>query len=155
VTNLPDEHHVIRHVPWTKLRRDEDDNVIGILPHALVRDKDHDSLSVNWIEYHDGDWATQMCESVWAIRRTRPSIGGRGKSRYAIGSISEIKRVCLSGGVRIRIIHEPIKDNPAHSGIRRLPNDDLTLLAALADDVFTDTVNNAAIPSESPKPTVA
>jgi hypothetical protein len=31
ITNLPDEDHVMRYVPWKKLRRDEDDNVLGFL----------------------------------------------------------------------------------------------------------------------------
>ncbi len=151
VTNLADEHHVMRHVRWGLLRKDDDGiNVIGFLPQAFERTPDEEYLSVNWIEYEEGDWNTRIRDSVWGIRRARPSIRGGGKSRYAIANIGKINEVCLSNNVRVRITHEPEVNNPGHSGIRRLPRDDLTLLEALADEAFTDMVENANIPLEYP-----
>ena len=55
ITNLPDEHHVMRYVPWTRLRKDEDDNVLGFLGDAFKLKPNEDHLSVNWLEYFDGD----------------------------------------------------------------------------------------------------
>ena len=49
VRNLPDEHHVIRNVSWRRLRRDEDDNVLGFLPQAFQLRADEEYLSVNWL----------------------------------------------------------------------------------------------------------
>jgi hypothetical protein len=139
----------MRHVRWKLLRKDDDGiNVIGFLPQAFELGPKDDYLSVNWIEYGEGDWDTRIRDSVWGIRRARPSIGGGGKSRYAIGNIGKIKEVCGLNGARVRITHEPENNNVGHAGIRRLPRDDLTLLAALADDVFTGMVENVAIPVE-------
>lgn len=70
------------------------------------------------------------------------------KSLFAIGNVGKIKSTCLAAGSRVRITHEPREGNPAHSGIRRLPRGDLTLLAALADDAFTGMVRNADIEAE-------
>jgi hypothetical protein len=55
VTNLPDEDHVMRYVSWARLRRDEDDNILGFLGAAFQLRPDEESLSVNWLEYFDGD----------------------------------------------------------------------------------------------------
>jgi hypothetical protein len=66
--NLPDEDHVIRYVPWGRLRKDEDDNVLGFLPQAFQLRPEEDYLSVNWVEYHDGDRESQIRLSVWDMR---------------------------------------------------------------------------------------
>jgi hypothetical protein len=139
----------MRHVKWKLLRRDDDGiNVIGFLPQAFELGPKDDYLSVNWIEHGEGDWETRIRDSVWGIRRARPSIGSGGKSRYGIGNVGKIKEVCEHNNARVRITHEPEDNNLGHAGIRRLPRDDLTLLAALADDAFTGMVENIAIPVE-------
>lgn len=154
IKDLPDQDHVMRYVPWTKLRRDEDENVVGFLPEAFQLRLDAETcsieeyLSVNWIEYQNGAWVNRIRASVRAIRGARRSVGG--KSAYAIGNVGKIKEVCVSNGIKVRVVHEPENNNPAHSAIRRLPRDDLSLLAALADDVFTDIVRNADVPPEEP-----
>jgi hypothetical protein len=143
----------MRHVRWKLLRKDDDGlTVIGFLPQAFELSPKDEYLSVNWIEHGEGDWEIRIRDSVWGIRRTRPSIGGGGMSRYAIGNVAKIKEVCSANNARVRITHEPEEKNPGHSGIRRFPRDDLTLLAALADDAFTDMVENAAIPLETAMP---
>jgi hypothetical protein len=144
VTNLPDEDHVMRYVPWTRLDKDEDDNVRGFLPQAFELRDDEDGLSVNWVEYHDGDWETRIQASVNAIRGSFERGIGK-KSAFGIGNVGKIKETCLASGARVRVIHAPKKPNLAHAEIRRLPRDYLTLLQALADDVFADIVYNSAI----------
>lgn len=146
-TNLPDEDHVIRYVPWGRLRRDDDDNVLGFLPQAFQRREGEEYLSVNWVEFYEGIRAARVCLSVWALRDCR-KVGA--KSAFAIGNVRQVKEVCQEAGAGVRIVHEPDEPtNPAHSAIRRLPREDLILLAALAEDAFTERVNNADIP---PKP---
>jgi len=141
----------MRHVKWKLLRKgDGGTNVIGFLPQAFERGPDEEYLSVNWIEHGEGDWETRIRDSVWGIRRVRPSIGGGGKSRYAIGNVGKTKEVCERNGARVRIPHEPEDKNLGHAGIRRLPRDDLTLLAASADEVFTGMVENVSFPAEPP-----
>lgn len=150
VTNLPDEDHVMRYVPWARLRRDENENVVGILPQAFQLRDGEKYLSVNWVEYHPGDWQAQLRASVWAIRRSFERGIGR-KSGFGIGQIAQIKSTSIAHGARVRIVHEPEEGNPAHSAIRRLPRDDLNLLAALADEVFVDFVRNADMAAETPE----
>jgi hypothetical protein len=141
ITNLPDEDHVMRYVSWNRLNKDEDDNVLGFLPQAFARRPDEESLSVNWMEFFT-DPATRVRDSVWAMRKTR-DVGT--KSAFGIGNVGKIKETCLIHGAKVRIVHEPEDNNAAHAGIRRLPNDDLILLEALAQDAFTEMVRNVDI----------
>ena len=146
--NLPDEDHVVRHVPWQRLRKDDDDNVIGFLGQAFELRPDEEYLSVNWLEYHDGDHDTQVRLTVWAIRDSfeRPL---SAKSAFAIGQVLKVKDICQTAGSRVRIVHEPEAGNLGHAAIRQLPRDELNLLDALAADAFAERVNNADV---LPKP---
>ena len=151
---LPDEDRVVRNVPWTKLRKDAEDNVLGFLPTAFELKPDEttstgleDSLSVNWLEYFM-ESETRIRDCIWAMRKAR-SLGP--KSAFAIGRVGTVKQACLDRGFRVRIIYEPMDGNLSHAGIRRLPpNDDLQLLDALAKEAFpsADMVMNSAIPKE-------
>lgn len=143
IANIPDDDHVMRHVPWGRLRRDEDDNVLGFLPQAFERRPDEDSLSVSWMEYY-GDPATRTRDAVWAMRRAR-TLGG--KSAFAVANVGKVKEACLNtGNVKVRVVHEPLDNWPSRAGIRLLPREDLDLLEALADDAFTEMVLNQAVP---------
>jgi len=142
--NLPDDHHVIRYVPWSKLLKDENDNVIGFLAQAFALRPDEESLSVNWLEYFGGDRKTNIRDSVLEFRRTLIKVGK--KSAFGIANVKKIKDTCSAvAGVRVRVVYEPSKNNPTHSGIRRLPRDDLTLLDALAEDAFGELVKNSSV----------
>jgi hypothetical protein len=146
--NLPDEDHVIRYVPWGRLRRDEDENVLGFLPQAFQLRQEEDYLSVNWLQYYDGDPETQIRLSVWAMRDSFEKPLG-AKSAFAIGNVGEVKKTSEAFGSRVRVVREPEPRNPGHSAILQLPRDDLSLLEALAADAFTELVRNIDI---QPKP---
>jgi hypothetical protein len=143
VTNLPDEDHVMRYASWNRLRKDEDDNVLGFLGDAFQLKPGEPSLSVNWLEYFDGDRDEKIRMSVKTFRET---IKVGTKSAFGIGNVAKIKEICRGNGSSVRIVYEPTDDNPSHSGIRRLPRDDLSLLEALAADAFVELLQNSAIP---------
>jgi hypothetical protein len=141
--NLPNDDHVMRYVPWTRLRKDENDQVVGFLPQAFALREGEESLSFNWLEYFSGDRNQRVRESVQMFRRVR-AVGA--KSAYGVGNVRQIKGVCEANGARVRVVYEPETANPSHSGIRRLPRDDLSLLEALAAQAFVDLVHNSAVP---------
>lgn len=144
LSNLPDDDHVMRYVAWTRLRKDgDDDRVLGFLPVAFQRRENEESLSLNWLEWFGGDRDSQIKASVIMFRKT---IDVGTKSAFGVGNVRKIRDVCRAHNANVRIVYEPIDDNPAHVGIRRLPRDDLALLEALAADAFVDLVHNAAIP---------
>jgi hypothetical protein len=143
ITNLPNEDHVMRYVPWTKLRKDEDDNVLGFLGEAFKLKPDEPYLSVNWLEHFDGDREVKIQAAVKTFRSTL-KVGT--KSAFGIGNVGRIKEICRVRGANVRIVHEPEEDNQSHSAIRRFPRDDVMLLDALAADAFLELIHNAAIP---------
>jgi hypothetical protein len=149
---LPDEDRVIRNVPWKKLRKDEDENLLGgALPIAFEHRPNEksptgfeESLSVNWPEYFvDPD--TRIRDCIWSMRKVR---GVGGKSAFVIAQVGAVKRACLARGSKVRVVCEPDDDNPSHAGIRRLPPNDLSLMDALATEAFTEMVLNSEIPKE-------
>ena len=140
--NLPDEHEVMRHVPWVRLRKDEHDNVIGFLPHAFQLKLDEESLSLNWLEYFSGSRENRIRNSVELFRNTR-KIGQ--KHAFGIGNVGKIRKTCGANGARVRVVYEPVTDNQSHSVIRYLPPVDLSLLEALASDVFVELVRNTDV----------
>lgn len=69
--------------------------------------------------------------------RTRAVVGAVAKARtvkpshgFALGNVAEVKEACASFGSRIRVIHEPDKDNPnpAYTAIRNYKSDEIQLL---------------------------
>lgn len=140
---LPPDDHVVRYVPFGKLRRDENDNPIGILGAFKLRDNES-YLSTTWLEYFGGSKDEQIRAAVRAVRASRLSV--TRKSGFAIGRVSAIAATCAERHHSIRILHEPEDDNKAHSSVRRIPRGDDLLVELLAAESWCELVLNAQIP---------
>jgi hypothetical protein len=140
---LPPEDHIIRYVPFGKLRKDEDDNVLGLLAEAFRRRPGEKYLSSTWLEYFEGNREQQLCLAVQTIRSSL-SVGK--KSGFAIGNVQKLSLVCAERNHKIRIVHEPEDDNAAHVAVRRIPSDDEGLLELLAAEMWAELVLNTDVP---------
>lgn len=140
--DLPDQDHVIRHVPWSKLRKDEDENVIGFLPQAFELRPEEAYLSANWLEYFGGDHEQRIREAVRAYRK---KVTVRKRAHFGIANIGKLKEVCRSSGATVRIAYWPTTDHPSHAAIRNYPREDLSLFEAMAVDAFAESVRNADV----------
>ena len=90
--SLPGQDHIMRYVPPARLRRDEDGNVLGILPQAFAHRNDEDFLSVNWLEHFKKDKASNLRDCVDAQRATL----NVGKNCvYAVAMVDKVKLVCV------------------------------------------------------------
>lgn len=143
-TKLPPEHHIVRHASWAKLRKDENDNIIGVLGEAFKMRPVDTYLSTTSLEYFSGDRHAQIIGAVQAMRASRLTIPT--KSGFAIGQVQKIKATCLAHQHNIRIVHELTDDNKAHVAVRRFPQDDMELFQLLAADAWSQVVLNADIP---------
>lgn len=146
---IPDADRVVRYVPWSRLRRDEDDKVIGINPEALQLRAVPDSqsgweeyLSVSWIEYFPNN-GSQLEDCIRTMRLARQA---GAKSFFAVANVGLLKKIALAHSVKVRVLHEPSGTDPSHAAIRRLPPDNLTLLATLAEEAFLEIVANCDVP---------
>lgn len=133
-------------MPWAKLRKDENDNVLGVLGEAFkLRDKEK-ALSATWLEYFSGARDTQITSAVQTIRA---SIRTGGKSGFAIGKVAAINAICVNRHSKIRIVYEPMCSNKAHVGVRDLPRDDLELLEMLAAEAWSELILNSQVVSRN------
>jgi hypothetical protein len=140
---LPPGDHVIRYVPFGKLRKDENDVPIGILGAAFKLRDGEEYLSTTWLEYFAGSKGQQITAAVQAIRASQVDV--RPKSGFAIGRVDAIAATCAERGHSIRIIHEPEDDNKAHAAVRRMPRDDDQLLELLAAESWCELILNTAV----------
>jgi hypothetical protein len=140
---LRDEERVVRYVPWGKLRRDEDDNVLGSLPAAFALREDEEYLSVTWCEYFAGTPDESLRCAIEAIRGSAIKVGQ--KARFAVGEVGRLRRRAegREKARKLRIIHEPEDDNQAHAAIRHWPREDDELLELLAEDEWSKLLTAA------------
>lgn len=147
IAYLPETDHCVRYVPWARLRKDEEDNVIGILGAAFRLRDEEDYLSATWAEFFPG--ATHQDRVIATVQAIRSStIDVRPKSGFAVGCVSQIRQACLNDPKRykIRFIHEAEPDNPAHAALRGWPKDNDDLLNLIAEEVWCDAVLNVNVP---------
>lgn len=143
---LPDQDSVIRHVSPSRLRRDEDGNILGFLPQAFALRDGEDSLSVNWSGIYDGNRDASTKEVIWELRTANDI---KKNSAFGIGNVGTIKEVCKNNGATVKIVYDPRKRILSHSLIRNLPRNNPELLDTLANDVFCDRVLNAEVEEQS------
>jgi hypothetical protein len=144
---IPSEHHIVRYIPWSKLRKDENDDVLGVLGVAFQPRLGEKALSATWLEYFPGEREVQITAVVHAVRASDLKPGA--KSGFAIGKVVVITAACANRGHKVRIVHEPRVDNKAHVGVRRMPRDDAELLEILAAEEWAELVLNSEIPAGS------
>jgi hypothetical protein len=139
---LPDEDHVVRHLNSQLLIRDGE-QVIGCFPQAFELRPGEEYLSASWLEFFAGTTLQRMADVVAATAKARAVKPSHG---FAIGNVGEVKEACDSFRQRIRVIHEPHKDNPnpAYTAIRNFKSDDLQLLQLLASDAWSNLVEAKA-----------
>lgn len=141
---LPEDHHVMRHVPWSRLRRDADENVIGILPHAFELREGESALSVNWVEFHAEEGVDPEVASIQAFRRT---LDIRNRSAFGIGNVKEIADVTDERGRSLRTTYSPNSSNQSHSSIKGRPLEDEIAREKLAVRVFERFIKNSDVDS--------
>lgn len=143
---IPPEHSLIRYVPFGRLRRDADDNVLGVLSAAFQLRENEKFLSATWLDYFAGNRDQRISLSVNTIRNS--NLGVKPKSGFAIGITNSICETCEShpGRYRLRVIHEEEPDNVAHVAVRGWPRDQDDLLVLIADDVWNEIVLNKDVP---------
>lgn len=135
---IPERDSVVRLVGWAKLRKDENDNVLGVLPGAFSLRDNEDYLSAAWLNYFDGEYEAQKSCVIKDLRSARTA---GPKARYWIARVKDVTSLMEANGVRIRVIHEPMDNMYSHAALRRWPRDD-ELLEILAADVVCELASH-------------
>jgi hypothetical protein len=142
---IPLSDHVVRYVSWSRLRKNANDEVIGVLGEAFKMRDTETSLSTTWPEYFQGSHKDQIIAAVRAIRGSK--LGVKPKSGFAIGVVGTIQAECAERDYSVRILHEPKDDNEAHAAVRSLPREDMELLESLATGAWAEWILNKNVGS--------
>jgi hypothetical protein len=141
---LEETDRLLRYVPHSRLRRDDTtQEVIGPLPAAFRLRPGEEYLSATWCEFFAGAPEQQVSCAIMAVRGSTLKV--TRNSAFTLATVAAIKGAMAT--FKLRIIHEPESDNPAHAALRRWPeseNDDLFQM--IADDVWSETILNVSIP---------
>lgn len=127
--DLPEEHHVLRHVSSTRLRRDAERVVTGIRADGL-RPQPGEGLSVNWLEYGEGSEREQISQAFDLMRN---NLNIKKSAVLALINVGQFRLVAKGAGFSVRFVYAPIENNGGHSEIRHLPFDDDEVLDELAN----------------------
>lgn len=148
-TNLKPEHHFVRHVPSTRVKRHDDGTVYGVFPQAFEMRPAENELSGSWLEFFPGSRQEQLEKSVSAISSIKQV---KRRDGIAVASVEKIHAACDRVGAKVRVLHEPAKDNPnpAYATIRGMPRDNLELLSLIADDACVEVRVAGDLMSEKP-----
>lgn len=119
----------MRYVPPARLRRDEDGNVLGILPVAFAHRNQDDFLSVNWLEYFKRDKASNLRDCV-DVQRATLNVGKN--CVYAVAVVDKVTLVCVKKQKPVRIVYQPTKGNMTHAALHVQHNEDLIVMSVLA-----------------------
>jgi hypothetical protein len=137
ISSLSDDHHVVRHVSYQQIDRDDVTGAIkGVFPQAFeLHPKDEGYLSASWLEFFAGSNIRCIAAIACVLAKTRKVTA---KQAFACGRVGDIKEACADHGLKIRVLHEPDEDNPAYTAIRRYQSDNHELLDLLATDAWSN-----------------
>jgi len=103
------------------------------------------------LEFFPGNKHERTVAVVGAVAKARTVKPTHG---FALGNVAEVKDACASFGLKIRVIHEPNKNNPnpAYAAIRNYRSDEIQLLQLLASEVWSEVIEarNYLAPEQAP-----
>lgn len=141
---IPDDDHVSRYVPFTKLTADG--RVTGA---AFQLRPDEDALSVNWLEYFElEDWEAEIQE----VRKVFTEKGRllQAKAKFAILAVGTTKEYIQQESDDDRvlsILHDPLPDDNSHTGIFNLPKDNPAIGDMIAELIKKEAIHPARDPT--------
>jgi hypothetical protein len=142
-TPIPAEQHVARHCRNRHIIKDSEGRPISVFGDAFALRENETYVSTGWVEFFSGTWLNQLSQVRNAMATAREIKRKDGLAVMEVGKIVEAGR---TRSVRIRVLHEPKKENPAYAAIRGIPRDHQELLEALATEAVVELVISEALP---------
>lgn len=130
---IPDQNHIARYCKPTQVSDGR------IQATAFMLRVGEESLSVNWLEFLNCSSRESEITEVRKIYSKKLNIGLHAK--IAILNVGEVRQKVLTespDGRNLEVIHDPLIDDPSHSGIYNLKQDD-----ELIAELILETVHEA------------
>lgn len=126
---LPDQDHICRYCSATKFTEN------GLITGAAFQLRPVDKyLSVNWLEFFQLADRHEQIREVRKVLRLKP--GARAK--LAVLNVEEIVNFVHTQSPdarKLRVLHEPIENDPSHSGIYGFGCDEHLIADLIAETV--------------------
>ncbi|MBM4066849.1 MAG: hypothetical protein FJ266_14645 [Planctomycetes bacterium] len=130
---IPNQHHITRYCQPKYILDGQ------IQPGAFKLRAGEESLSVNWLEFLNCSSRESEIAEIQNIYSTKLNVGGRAK--IAVLNVGEVRQKVLTespDGRNLEVIHDSSTDDPSHSGIYNLKQDD-----ELIAELILETVHEA------------
>ena len=105
----------------------------------MLREIDKNHLSVNWLEFLNCSSRESEITKIRTIYSETFTVGAR--ARIAILNVGEVREKVLTespDGRNLEVLHDPLINDPSHSGIYNLKQDD-ELIAELVLETVRDS----------------
>lgn len=153
VSNIPEADHILRHARQRHLKWELDSKgkpvaILRCFPDLFKlrnspefirkHGEPEQALSVNWIEFFDGDSKDQLQQTVKDFRSV---IKIKKSEAFAKLNVGEFKGVCKKHSAKVRIIPDAKKSTiKSHSSITQLPQDNAMLFNDLCNLAFDSLI---------------
>ena len=115
---IPDQNHIARYCKPTQVSDGQ------IQATAFMLRTGEESLSVNWLEFLNCSSRESEITEIRNLYSSKLSVGVRAK--IAVLNVGEVRQKVLTespDGRNLEVIHDPLIDDPSHSGIYNLKQD--------------------------------
>jgi hypothetical protein len=130
---IPDQHHIARYCKPMQVADGQ------IQATVFMLRENEESLSVNWLEFLNCSSREGEIAELRRIYSTKLSVGAR--AQIAVLNVGEVCNKALtesSDSRNLEILHDPLENDPSHSGIYNIRNDD-ELIAELILETVLET----------------
>ncbi|MCF6159118.1 MAG: hypothetical protein E3K32_11265 [wastewater metagenome] len=127
----PDHHHIARYCKPTCVVDGQ------IQATAFMLRKDEESISVNWLEYLGHSSREGEITELRKIYSAKLNVGAR--ARIAVLNVGEVRNKVLTESPdnrNLEILHDPLENDPSHSGIYNLRDDDELIAELILETVL-------------------
>ena len=127
---IPDQNHIARFCRPMQAPEGQ------IQATAFMLRADDESLSVNWLEFLDCSNRENEITKMRTIYSETFTVGAR--ARIAILNVGEVRKKVLTesqDGRNLEVLHTPLMNDPSHSGIYNLKQDDELIAELILETV--------------------
>ncbi len=127
---IPDQNHIARFCRPMQAPEGQ------IQATAFMLRADDESLSVNWLEFLDCSNRENEITKMRTIYSETFTVGAR--ARIAILNVGEVRKKVLTesqDGRNLEVLHTPLTNDPSHSGIYNLKQDDELIAELILETV--------------------
>lgn len=145
IKSLKDDAIVARYAGYSKLRRNKDDDVIGVLHTAFELRPNEEYLSAAHLDHFSGSKIEKLSAMKMAYDPHPLQVKPNGA--FTLGEVGKIKSCCATFAIPVRIVNAPSKNLDCYVQVRQFKDDIIELLNTLSEETWCDFIVVKDIPN--------